>query len=46
MAKSSGIVDYIRERFADLEDPAAVCTMLAALCDKSGVAIGRAAQGR
>lgn len=24
MAKSSGIVDYIRERFADLEDPAAV----------------------
>lgn len=24
MAKSSGIVDYIRERFADLEDPAAI----------------------
>lgn len=41
MAKSSGIVDYIRERFADLEDPAAIkkalLSVLAILMDEDKV---------
>ena len=41
MAKSSGIVDYIRERFADLEDPAAIkkalLSVLAILMDEDKI---------